>query len=131
MEAEAQCAFLDLIDLTDGTITDDSDIWLFGGRTVYKNFFNQSKTVMEFKSDNIQRHYSIDFVSLRVLLLTFVFRVDPRADGVVGHAGGQRLHHRFDRSRPGHSSGNPGGFPTQIRARDLGIGRVQVLVRER
>ncbi|RZC41075.1 DNA repair protein complementing XP-G cells -like protein, partial [Asbolus verrucosus] len=59
MEAEAQCAFLDLIDLTDGTITDDSDIWLFGGRTVYKNFFNQSKTVLEFKSENIQHHYKL------------------------------------------------------------------------
>ncbi|XP_013919024.1 PREDICTED: DNA repair protein complementing XP-G cells isoform X2 [Thamnophis sirtalis] len=43
MEAEAQCAVLDLTDQTSGTITDDSDIWLFGGRHVYKNFFNQSK----------------------------------------------------------------------------------------
>ena len=58
MEAEAQCAFLDLIELTDGTITDDSDIWLFGGRTVYKNFFDQNKVVMEFKVDSIQHHYS-------------------------------------------------------------------------
>lgn len=45
MEAEAQCAVLDLTDQTSGTITDDSDIWLFGGRHVYKNFFNQSKYV--------------------------------------------------------------------------------------
>ncbi|XP_063932075.1 DNA excision repair protein ERCC-5 homolog [Zophobas morio] len=59
MEAEAQCAFLDLIELTDGTITDDSDIWLFGGRTVYKNFFDQNKVVMEFKVDSIQRHYKL------------------------------------------------------------------------
>ncbi|XP_044266103.1 DNA excision repair protein ERCC-5 homolog [Tribolium madens] len=59
MEAEAQCAFLELIGLTDGTITDDSDIWLFGGKTVYKNFFNQNKIVMEFKSENIQHHYKL------------------------------------------------------------------------
>lgn len=58
MEAEAQCAFLDKVNLTDGTITDDSDIWLFGGKTVYKNFFNQSKHVMEFRSENIQHHFS-------------------------------------------------------------------------
>ncbi|XP_041359728.1 DNA repair protein complementing XP-G cells-like isoform X2 [Gigantopelta aegis] len=45
MEAEAQCAFLDSANLIDGTITDDSDIWLFGGRTVYKNFFNHNRHV--------------------------------------------------------------------------------------
>lgn len=45
MEAEAQCAILDLSDQTSGTITDDSDIWLFGARHVYKNFFNKNKFV--------------------------------------------------------------------------------------
>lgn len=44
-EAEAQCAILDLTDQTSGTITDDSDVWLFGGRHVYKNFFSQNKYI--------------------------------------------------------------------------------------
>jgi hypothetical protein len=39
-EAEAQCAFLDMAGLTQGTIRDDSDIWLYGGKKVYRNFFN-------------------------------------------------------------------------------------------
>lgn len=60
MEAEAQCAFLNEINLTDGTITDDSDIWLFGGQTVYKNFFDQNKLVMEFKVDNIQKLFHLE-----------------------------------------------------------------------
>lgn len=60
MEAEAQCAFLDIIELTNGTITDDSDIWLFGGRTVYKNFFAQNKHVMEFRSDQIEKNFNCD-----------------------------------------------------------------------
>lgn len=48
-EAEAQCAQLELIKLTNGTITDDSDIWLFGGKCVFKNFFNQQKHVECFR----------------------------------------------------------------------------------
>ena len=35
-EAEAQCAFFDLVGMTDGSVTDDSDVWLFGGQTVFK-----------------------------------------------------------------------------------------------
>ena len=58
MEAEAQCAFLDAISLTEGSITDDSDIWLFGGRKVYKNFFNQKKHVLQFTSSNINHYFS-------------------------------------------------------------------------
>lgn len=60
MEAEAQCAYLNQIELTDGTITDDSDIWLFGGETVYKNFFDQTKYVLEFRSGNIERLFHVD-----------------------------------------------------------------------
>lgn len=60
MEAEAQCAYLNEIELTEGTITDDSDIWLFGGKTVYKNFFDQNKHVLEYKSENIHRLFHLD-----------------------------------------------------------------------
>lgn len=67
MEAEAQCAFLDLVSLTDGTITDDSDIWLFGGRKVYKNFFNQKKHVMCFKSSDIKQCFSKSFLKFKCL----------------------------------------------------------------
>lgn len=59
-EAEAQCAYLDAAKLTDGTITDDSDIWLFGGRTVYKHFFNQQKNVMEFRAETVERLYNVE-----------------------------------------------------------------------
>ncbi|XP_046457764.1 DNA excision repair protein ERCC-5-like isoform X2 [Daphnia pulex] len=59
MEAEAQCAFLDEAGLTQGTITDDSDIWLFGGRRVYKNFFNQGKFVEFFEADDIYNVFKL------------------------------------------------------------------------
>ncbi|KAH8266631.1 hypothetical protein KR018_004162 [Drosophila ironensis] len=58
MEAEAQCAFLNATELTHGTITDDSDIWLFGGRTVYKNFFAQNKHVLEFRAEQIEQTFN-------------------------------------------------------------------------
>ena len=77
MEAEAQCAYLNEIHLTDGTITDDSDIWLFGGGTVYKNFFNQSKLVMEYKIENIEGIFSeFAFVLFFLYFNTLFFRID-------------------------------------------------------
>ncbi len=53
MEAEAQCAALDRADHTHGTITDDSDVWLFGGRHVYKNFFSQNKYVEHYQYSDL------------------------------------------------------------------------------
>ncbi|XP_075211517.1 rad2 superfamily protein mus201 isoform X2 [Lycorma delicatula] len=71
MEAEAQCAFLDQIGLTQGTITDDSDIWLFGARKVYKNFFNQKKFVLQFQAQDIQHFFKLtrgDLIELALLV---------------------------------------------------------------
>lgn len=70
MEAEAQCAFLDMVGLTHGTITNDSDVFLFGGKRVYKNFFNQDKHVEFFTSDSIKHNYGLDrnkMISLAML----------------------------------------------------------------
>ena len=53
MEAEAQCAVLDLSNQTHGSITDDSDILLFGGKRVYKNIFNQDKYAELYTVENI------------------------------------------------------------------------------
>ncbi|CAH2231781.1 jg7193 [Pararge aegeria aegeria] len=69
MEAEAQCAFLENAKLTDGTITDDSDIWLFGGKTVYRNFFNQKKHVLQFLSERIEKSFNLSREQLVLLSL--------------------------------------------------------------
>ncbi|XP_037541426.1 flap endonuclease GEN homolog 1 [Nematolebias whitei] len=42
-EAEAMCAYLDSVDLVDGCITNDGDAFLYGARTVYRNFNMNSK----------------------------------------------------------------------------------------
>ena len=41
-EAEAQCAYLEVSGVTAGTITDDGDVLLFGGRKVYRHFFKDA-----------------------------------------------------------------------------------------
>jgi len=41
-----------MIELTDGSITEDSDVWLFGAKRVYKNFFSSDQYI-EFYSDNV------------------------------------------------------------------------------
>ncbi|TFK92661.1 PIN domain-like protein [Polyporus arcularius HHB13444] len=60
MEAEAQCAALLSFGLVDGIITDDSDVFLFGGARVLKNMFNQSKTVECFLLSDLERELSLD-----------------------------------------------------------------------
>ncbi|XP_050426458.1 DNA excision repair protein ERCC-5 [Adelges cooleyi] len=59
MEAEAQCAFLEKIGRTDGTVTDDSDIWLFGANVVFKDFFDSKKYVRQFRSDDIKHKFGL------------------------------------------------------------------------
>jgi len=60
MEAEAQCAELVSLGLVDGIITDDSDVFLFGGLRVFKNMFNQSKTVECFLLSDLERELGLD-----------------------------------------------------------------------
>ncbi|GLB40317.1 putative xeroderma pigmentosum G I-region [Lyophyllum shimeji] len=60
MEAEAQCAELVSLGLVDGVITDDSDVFLFGAQRVFKNMFNQSKTVECFLLTDLSRDLGLE-----------------------------------------------------------------------
>jgi len=60
MEAEAQCATLYSKKLVDGIVTDDSDIFLFGGSEVYKNMFNQNQYVECYKMSELEREMKLN-----------------------------------------------------------------------
>lgn len=55
MEAEAQCAKLAQLGLVDGIITDDSDVFLFGGIQCFKNIFNDAKYAECFLLADVER----------------------------------------------------------------------------
>uniref|UniRef100_A0A3Q2XQD5 XPG-I domain-containing protein n=1 Tax=Hippocampus comes TaxID=109280 RepID=A0A3Q2XQD5_HIPCM len=97
MEAEAQCAALDRADQTNGTITDDSDVWLFGGRHVYKNFFSQNKYVEHYQYSDLQNQLGLDRTKL--INLAYLLGSDY-TEGVpgVGYVTGMEILNEF----PGH-----------------------------
>ncbi|KAJ8350828.1 hypothetical protein SKAU_G00259580 [Synaphobranchus kaupii] len=94
MEAEAQCAELDRADHTHGTITDDSDIWLFGGRQVYKNFFSHKKYVEHYEYLDFQNQLGLDRAKL--VNLAYLLGSDY-TEGLagVGHVTGMEILNEF------------------------------------
>ncbi|XP_077407967.1 flap endonuclease GEN homolog 1 [Vanacampus margaritifer] len=72
-EAEAMCAYLDSHSLVDGCITNDGDVFLYGARTVYKNFNMNSKDpqVDCYKTSRVQSELCLsreNLVGLAILL---------------------------------------------------------------
>lgn len=71
MEAEAQCAELLTLKLVDGVITDDSDVFLFGGTKIYRNMFHDRKYVEFYDSGKITVDLGLDrenMIDLALLL---------------------------------------------------------------
>ncbi|KAG1708874.1 hypothetical protein DVH05_022506 [Phytophthora capsici] len=81
MEAEAQCAALEQLGLVDGVITDDSDIFPFGGKRVYKNIFHHQKFVEAFSARDIEQE--LGFSREQIIALALLLGSDY-TDGVRG-----------------------------------------------
>jgi DNA excision repair protein ERCC-5 len=60
MEAESQCAFLKQSKLVDGIVTNDSDVFLFGGDQVFRNMFKLNKQVELYAMDDVKRNCDLD-----------------------------------------------------------------------
>uniref|UniRef100_A0A1I8HHB9 XPGN domain-containing protein n=1 Tax=Macrostomum lignano TaxID=282301 RepID=A0A1I8HHB9_9PLAT len=80
-EAEAQCARLEQLGLTEGTITDDSDVWLFGASRVYRFVFSRTQQVRRFTLDAIQRRMGLD---RRAMVDLALMCGSDYTDGVAG-----------------------------------------------
>ncbi|KAI8991248.1 hypothetical protein BDF20DRAFT_909056 [Mycotypha africana] len=95
MEAEAQCAKLEDLNLVDGTITDDSDVFLFGAKRVYKNMFNQQKYVECYLSQDVEREMQL--TRKRLIQLAFLLGSDY-TEGIpgVGPVAAMEILNEFD-----------------------------------
>ncbi|XP_065046918.1 single-strand DNA endonuclease 1-like isoform X1 [Musa acuminata AAA Group] len=71
-EAEAQCALLNVESLCDGCFSTDSDIFLFGARTVYRDIFlGEGSYVTCYEMEDIERQLGFgrnSLISLALLL---------------------------------------------------------------
>ena len=68
-EAEAQCAYLELNGLIDGIITEDSDVFLFGGSQIYRKVFAGSNSVDFYDMKRIEKDLGLNREKLISLAL--------------------------------------------------------------
>uniref|UniRef100_A0A8R1DGM0 Uncharacterized protein n=1 Tax=Caenorhabditis japonica TaxID=281687 RepID=A0A8R1DGM0_CAEJA len=74
-EAEAQCVELEKLKLVDGVVTDDSDVWAFGVRHVYRHMFSKNRRVQRYgettaaNRDNLRKFclQREDYISIALL----------------------------------------------------------------
>jgi hypothetical protein len=70
-EAEAQCAALEELGLVDGIVTEDSDVFVFGGQVVYKNIFEDKMYAEAYLASDAKREMGLGrnaMVALAMLL---------------------------------------------------------------
>ena len=85
MEAEAQCAAMEIEGIVEGVITDDADAFLFGARTVYRNIFSESKWVEMYKMGDVENECGMtrECMIRMALLLGSDYTVGVRGIGIV------------------------------------------------
>eukprot|EP00298_Acanthocystis_sp_HF-20_P002543 c12959_g1_i2.p1 GENE.c12959_g1_i2~~c12959_g1_i2.p1 ORF type:complete len:370 (-),score=124.34 c12959_g1_i2:4-1080(-) len=69
MEAEAQCATLELLGLVDGIVTNDSDVFLFGGQKIFRNMFHEKNDLECYNLSAIEETLGLNREKLILLAL--------------------------------------------------------------
>ncbi|KAM0788452.1 hypothetical protein ACM66B_001586 [Microbotryomycetes sp. NB124-2] len=94
-EAEAECADMLSREFVDGIVTDDSDVFLFGGTRVYRHMFNDNKVVECYLMSDLERELGLD--RKRLVNLAYLLGGDY-ADGLkgIGPVQGRELLAEFD-----------------------------------
>lgn len=82
-EAESQCAFLEMIGLVDGVITEDSDVLLFGARKVYRNVFEKNRLAERYDMLVIEKELGLDREDLMKLALFMGSDYTPGVRGIA------------------------------------------------
>jgi DNA excision repair protein ERCC-5 len=85
MEAEAQCAYLNDMGLVDAVVTEDSDAFLFGAKTVYRNIFADGNFAEKYDSACVESELGIgrEHLIQLALLLGSDYTVGVRGVGIV------------------------------------------------
>lgn len=81
--------------LVDGIVTDDSDVFLFGGKKIFKNIFEKNTFVQFFNQVEIEKELGLNQDKLIYLAL---FLGSDYTEGIkgVGIVNGMEIVHAFD-----------------------------------
>jgi len=97
-EAEAQCVALEQLGLVHGIVTEDSDAFVFGGKTVYKNIFDDQKYVEAYRADDAKREMEISWDGMIALAMLLGSDYTEGVKG-VGIVNGMEILQGFDVSQ--------------------------------
>ncbi|KAJ0060854.1 hypothetical protein NL108_001709, partial [Boleophthalmus pectinirostris] len=97
-EAEAMCAYLDSQGLVDGCITNDGDVFLYGARTVYRNFNMNTKDpqVDCYQTSHVQRDLHLSRENLVGLAIFLGCDYIPKGIQGVGKEQALRLIYKLE-----------------------------------
>jgi len=93
-EAESQCVMLETLGLVDGIVTEDSDAFVFGGKHIYKNIFDDKKYVEIYNADDAEREMNLTHDGMVGLALLLGGDYTQGVHG-VGIVNGMEIVHAF------------------------------------